>query len=79
MVELDGVDDWNRHRSKTNSDMKSFIPYSTLCGSLCVRVAVDFQERSSRSLFQVISLLEDKKAFQPIALECYDFVTIKRF
>ena len=79
MVELDGVDDWNRHRSKTNSDMKSFIPYSTLCGSLCVRVAVDFQERSSRSLFQVISLLEDKKAFQPIALKCYDFVTIKRF
>lgn len=25
------------------------------------------------------SLLEDKKAFQPIALECYDLVTIKPF
>ena len=79
MVEPNRMDDLNLHRSKTNPEMKSFIPYSTLCGSLCVRVAVDFQEGSSLSHSQPNSLLEDKKAFQPIALECYDFVTIKRF
>ena len=79
MVELNRMDDLNRYRSKTNPEMKSFIPYSTLCGSLCMRVAVDFQEGSSLSHFQANSLLEDKKAFQPIALECYDFVTINPF
>ena len=79
LVELDGVDDWNLHRSKTNPEMKSFIPYSTLCGSLCMRVAVDFQEGSSLSHFQANSLLEDKKAFQRRVLKCYDLVTIKPF
>ena len=79
MVELNEMDDLNRYRSKTNSEMKSFIPYSTLCGSLCMRVAVDFQEGSSLSHFQANSLLEDKKAFQRRVLKCYDLVTIKPF
>jgi len=79
MVELNRMDDLNLHRSKTNPEMKSFIPYSTLCGSLCMRVAVDFQEGSSLSHFQANSLLEDKKAFQRRELKCYDLVTINPF